>query len=111
MNLKPEHRPPDRRCQQRRHLNNAGMPSVHDDDDDESDGLSESEYPDEADQDDEEDSSDECPHCGRAVYHDAERCPHCGEYITQSVGSDPKVKWIAIALLIAMGLGIIWWLL
>ncbi len=92
------------------------MPTTYDDDDDdESNGLSESEYPDEADQDDEDDSADDslgdCPNCGRPVYYDAEQCPHCRQYITHRLGSDPKLKWIAVAILVAMGLVIIWWLL
>ncbi len=87
------------------------MPILHDEDDnEETDGPSESEYPDESDQDDEDDPTDDCPSCGRAVYHDAERCPHCGQYISQTLPIDPKIKWIAIAVLIATGLGIIRWL-
>lgn len=88
------------------------MPTVHDDEDDhDSGGLDDSEYPDEADQDDDDDVTDECPNCGKPVYHDAERCPHCGEYITHSAGTDATLKWITIAILVAMALGAVWWLL
>jgi predicted nucleic acid-binding Zn ribbon protein len=44
--------------------------------------LDEAEFP---DPDDEEDLDrlGACPHCGSAVFDDAERCPFCGRYLSR----------------------------
>ena len=78
------------------------MPTIHDDEDDEGDGLDDSEYPDESDQDEENEVSDPCPNCGRQIYFDADICPHCGEHIIPTAGKESNVKWVAIVLLAAM---------
>lgn len=67
-----------------------------------SDGLDDSEYPD-PDYDDEYDDETEtvrCPNCGTDVYEDAEQCPVCGEYVTLSTSAweGKPFPWVLIGL-------------
>jgi predicted nucleic acid-binding Zn ribbon protein len=80
--------------------------------DDEHD-LDDPEAPDEADQDeggDEDDATAEtvpCPHCGKAIYEEAEVCPHCGAFVDREAraGRSPWVFVTAIVLVAAILLG------
>ncbi|MGC3966821.1 MAG: zinc ribbon domain-containing protein [Pirellulales bacterium] len=71
---------------------------------------SRSEYDDE--EDDFEDEADEygddsdvdllpCPHCGAAIYEEAQRCPMCGEYVDAGAShAGRKPIWIVATLVL-----------
>jgi predicted nucleic acid-binding Zn ribbon protein len=66
--------------------------------------------PDEADTDgDDSDETEPCPHCSKPIHEEAEICHHCGTFIDRV---DPTVKppWISIAVIVALIIGIVFWL-
>jgi hypothetical protein len=60
------------------------------------------------------DASDEpdldvCPHCRKMIWEDAHRCPHCGEFISPSDTPMSARSWVMIAVIIALLLaGVLW---
>lgn len=59
--------------------------------------------------DDEFDNDDSdtiaCPQCSTDVYDDSPRCPVCGHYFTAADrrrGSNPWVRWVVLAMIVAM---------
>lgn len=77
----------------------------------EDDELSDHEYPDDDDaqaggEDDDCDIGDPCPHCGKAIYHDAVICPHCGDAITpgeQPPGITARYGlWVTVLLVLVL---------
>lgn len=66
------------------------------------------------DWDDRYDDDDEaellkCPSCGREVYEETQQCPYCGDWITPHAahaGLPLWVRWAALMLLLAIGLGL-----
>lgn len=78
------------------------------DEDEDSDELEGSEYPDREDEEDEETVS--CPYCQEAVYDDAVRCPHCGNYISKEDTPSRTPWWIVITAIICL-LIVIGWIL
>ncbi len=65
-------------------------------------------WPDEAEDDD---TATECPHCGAAVYDDAEQCPACGMYLsTEDVPAKLPPLWIMIGAAVCILIVIAWML-
>lgn len=57
----------------------------------------------------EDDSTSACPHCGKAVYDDAEQCPACGEYLSQEdAAATPRKWWVVVTAVICLVLAIAW---
>jgi len=57
----------------------------------------------------EEESTDECPHCGAAVYDDAEQCPACGKYLSrEDAPSRLPPLWILIGVGVCLVIVILW---
>jgi hypothetical protein len=38
-----------------------------------------------------------CPHCGEAVYEEAERCPHCEAYLSEEDAPPARKPWWVVA--------------
>jgi predicted nucleic acid-binding Zn ribbon protein len=62
--------------------------------DDDREALDEAEFPDPDDED--LDRLDSCPHCGSAVFDDAERCPFCGYYLSRE-DWPARRSWVILA--------------
>jgi predicted nucleic acid-binding Zn ribbon protein len=79
--------------------------------DDEFEDEDEDEGDDEGDAEDGEDdaTTDECPHCGAAVYDDAEQCPTCGKYLSrEDAPSRLPAAWILIGVAVCLVIVILW---
>lgn len=82
------------------------------------DELDEREYPgwpDAADvgpeDDDADDETEPCPHCGKPVYHDAERCYFCGMYLSREDAPAHRRPWWFV-LGVVLSLAVVgWWIL
>jgi hypothetical protein len=72
------------------------MPYVDDDDSD--DALDDRELPDEADYNEDQDTHP-CPHCGEAIYDDAEQCPACDRYVGEGSPSHKPV-WLILGVIV-----------
>ncbi len=83
------------------------MPPLHDDEPDDYDSYSTDDYEDGVA--DEENAEIECPHCGSALYDDAEQCPHCGMYLSDEDSPRPKLPWWVWLGLIGAALAILSW--
>jgi hypothetical protein len=76
-------------------------------------GLDDSEMPDDSDVPNDDDSVDTvpCPYCRKPIFEQAEVCPHCGSYISMEDAPSRKPLWIVIStvvILAAIGLFWIW---
>jgi predicted RNA-binding Zn-ribbon protein involved in translation (DUF1610 family) len=63
--------------------------------------------------DDDPDDDDEtmpCPHCGEAVFDDAERCPECGQYLSREDAPRSKPWWVVLGVVACLGM-MAWWIL
>ena len=82
------------------------MPT-YDDDDDASEELDQSEYP-EPDDDEDDDGTAPCAYCGKPRYEECEQCPHCGKY--QSREDDPSRPplWVILGVLACLGIALLW---
>ena len=50
-----------------------------------------------------------CPHCGKAIFDEAEQCPHCGQYIsTEDSPPSPRSWWVILGALVCLGLVLMW---
>jgi len=51
----------------------------------------------------EDDVTIPCPHCGKAIYDEAERCPYCESYISkEDRGPTPKAWWVLVGLAVCL---------
>jgi hypothetical protein len=58
---------------------------------------------------DEENTTDDCPHCGAAVYDDAEQCPACGKYLSrEEAPSRLPPLWILVGVGVCLVIVILW---
>ncbi len=82
-------------------------PRYPDDDEEDTTGLRAKEYPDARDMDDDDDEFIEtidCPHCGKAVYEQAERCPACGKYISGEDATPRKPRWLVVGVILCVAI-------
>ena len=49
-----------------------------------------------------------CPNCRKAVVEDAQKCPHCGDWITPVEPRSGKRVVTVLAILIMLGLALLW---
>jgi endogenous inhibitor of DNA gyrase (YacG/DUF329 family) len=49
-----------------------------------------------------------CPHCGAAVYEEAERCPHCETYLSEEDAPAHKPWWVVVGALAALAVVALW---
>jgi hypothetical protein len=49
-----------------------------------------------------------CPHCGRAIYDDAERCPFCEKYVSREDAPSRQPVWIVVCAVICVALVALW---
>jgi hypothetical protein len=84
---------------------------IHDADDDER--LDARELPDESDRDDVDDPTVDCPHCGKAMYDEADVCPHCGNFITLEDAARPNRRaplWIMVGVVACLAVVLLVWI-
>jgi predicted nucleic acid-binding Zn ribbon protein len=55
-----------------------------------------------------DDDTTPCPHCGAAVYEDAERCPHCEQYLSEEDAPARKPTWFVACAIVCLILAV-WW--
>jgi hypothetical protein len=58
--------------------------------------------------DDDDDETVPCPHCGAAVYEDAERCPRCENYLSREEAPSTVPLWVKLTALVCLGAAILW---
>jgi predicted nucleic acid-binding Zn ribbon protein len=49
-----------------------------------------------------------CPHCGKAVYEDAERCPYCETYLSEEDAPARNPWWIILGALGVLAAVALW---
>jgi predicted nucleic acid-binding Zn ribbon protein len=77
--------------------------------DDSDDELDEAEYAGFDTSDPDDDVTQPCPHCGTAIYDDAEQCHACGQYLSQEDATrKPLPAWIIVGLVICLVIAISW---
>jgi uncharacterized paraquat-inducible protein A len=82
----------------------------------EDDELEDREFPDEHEDDNQwsdEDVYFACPECGADVYEEAPQCPACGCYVSHAPRTALPIRWkiVAVVILIAFAIGLLWTLL
>ena len=58
--------------------------------------------------DDDQDDTTPCPHCGAAIYEDAERCPHCEQYVSAEDDPSRKPTWFVVCALVCLVVAVLW---
>jgi len=76
---------------------------------DNSDDLTEDDWPDESDTDSSDDPEQiPCPHCRKSIAEEAEWCTHCGQYISREDASTPLPPWVILSAILAIILAVMW---
>ncbi len=77
--------------------------------DDSDDELDEADYAGFDTSDPDDDPTEPCPHCGTAIYDDAEQCPACGRYLSEEdAPRRPIPAWIVVGVVISLVVAISW---
>jgi hypothetical protein len=57
---------------------------------------------------DDRDDTIPCPHCGEAVYEEAERCPRCATYLSEEDAPVRNPWWVVVGALAVLGAVAVW---
>ncbi len=58
--------------------------------------------------DEDSDDTNPCPHCGEAVYEDAERCPRCEQYLSREDAPSRQPGWFVACAVVCLLIAV-WW--